>query len=248
MAKTTTTLEPDVRAILERSEKRGRELYLKDQLDRPTYVKVNKILEVMGGKWNRGTRSHVFEDNAEVVVADALMHGSVTDLKKAFQFYETPARVADSLAREVRYGHSVLEPSAGRGSIVRAIRAREAEPEVCELMPQNRRELEAMGCKVVAEDFLKLPADWRQYDRIVANPPFTRLQDVFHVTKMIGLLAPNGVLRTVMSPAWTFHQSNAVKAFRAILAECDHDWELLPEGTFAESGTMVRTGILEVRR
>jgi hypothetical protein len=41
-------------------------LTLTGQLDRPTYVAVNKILDLMGGKWNRGAKAHVSPEPPEV--------------------------------------------------------------------------------------------------------------------------------------------------------------------------------------
>ena len=45
----------------------GNLLYLPSvQLDRKTYTEVNKVLENMGGKWNRKTKAHVFAEDDDV--------------------------------------------------------------------------------------------------------------------------------------------------------------------------------------
>ena len=45
----------------------GNLLYLPSvQLDRKTYTEVNKVLENMGGKWNRKAKAHVFAEDDDV--------------------------------------------------------------------------------------------------------------------------------------------------------------------------------------
>lgn len=70
-------------------------LFLPDvQLDRKLYVAVNKVLESMGGKWNRKAKGHVFESGkpAEMLEVVLLTH-EVRDLKKEFQFFPTPKAI-----------------------------------------------------------------------------------------------------------------------------------------------------------
>lgn len=69
----------------------GNVLYLPDgQLDRKLYMAVNKVLENMGGKWNRKAKGHVFAngDPAEMLEV-VLLTQEVRDLKKEFRAFLT---------------------------------------------------------------------------------------------------------------------------------------------------------------
>lgn len=238
-------LTADVQAILEKSTVTGNRLDLPPgQLDRKLYLKVAAALEMIGAKWNKKERAHLFDEDAEQVVADAIATGAVTDLRKEFQFFETPETLARRLAEwaDLRPEQSVLEPSAGRGRIVTALRAFGVEPHACELFEPNRARLQAMGVTIVASDFLALSG--LVYDRIVANPPFSRQQDILHVSHMWELLAPDGRLVSIMSPAWTYRTDRRSTAFRDLVEKAGGEWEMLPDNTFAASGTSVNAGVL----
>jgi len=70
----------------------------KCQLDRKTYLNVNKVLECLGGKWNRKLKAHVFESfSISEAIDDVLLTGKVIDKKKEFQFFETPPNIVSQL-------------------------------------------------------------------------------------------------------------------------------------------------------
>lgn len=240
-------LTADVRAVLEAATVVDNELALVGQLDRKLYIAVAKAIELMGGKWNRKAGRHLFDGSAEDVVADAVSTGAVMDFRKTFQFFETPATVAAELVAmaDIPEGARVLEPSAGAGRIVAALRSAGVEPDACELMPKNVATLSGIGVRLVGDDFLKLEGS---YDRIVANPPFSGGQDVDHVTQMWRLLAPGGRLVSVMSPAWRYRTAGRWAAFRALAESVDAEWHELPAGSFVESGTSVSTGVIVMDR
>lgn len=242
-------LSPEVKDVLERSTVDGKRLDLPPgQLDRKLYVKVADALGLMGGAWNKREKAHLFEDDAEQVVADAIATGTVLDFRKEFQFFETPSMVARELAQlaDLAPGQEVLEPSAGRGRLVEAIRLWGVEPVACELREDNRAALGALGVTLIGDDFLQLRG--RLFDRIVANPPFSRQQDILHVSHMFSLLRPGGRLVSVMSPAWTYREDRRSRDFRALVEKAGGEWTPLPEGSFKASDTTVDTGILEVGR
>lgn len=241
-------LDTDVREVLERAVVAGKRLQLQGQLDRKLYVKVAKALELMGGKWTRKEGAHLFEDDAEGVVADAVATGAVVDFKKEFQFFETPPEVARQLVElaGIKRGNSVLEPSAGKGAIAEAIRDAGFEPSVCELWATNREALKRRGFLIIEDDFLSLTVSG--WDRIVANPPFSLGQDVAHVTHMWELLAPGGRLVSVMLPSWRTRQSKRHAAFRALCVAAGGKWIELPAESFKASGTNVCTGIIVLEK
>lgn len=258
-------LQPEVRDVLERSTVTGKRLDLPPgQLDRKLYVKVADALRLMGGAWNKRERAHIFEEDAEQVVADAIASGTVFDFKKELQFFETPEAVARDLAGRagLKPGLRVLEPSAGTGNLVKAIFAVapvdlvavEIDPSAgkrcagreidlgVRALPAGRRETRCADFLAMTPDLLGT------FDRIVANPPFSRQQDILHVTHMVSFLRPGGRLVSVMSPAWTYRQDRRSSLFRSLVEEAGGEWTPLPDGSFTSSGTSVDTGILEVSR
>ena len=168
-------------------------------------------------------------------------------------YFPTPAPVVDLMLQRARIsdGMKVLEPSAGSGHIADAIRA--AHPgawiDTIEIASPLRDILVLKNYRVMAFDFLDFENDQeRPYDRIVMNPPFERQQDIAHVRMAYSLLAPGGVLVTIMSPSFEFRNDRKSTEFRAWLETINATWENLPEGSFKASGTGVSTRLLTIER
>lgn len=243
-------LSPAVREILRVATVEGNRLQLVGQLDRKTYLEVAKAIETMGGKWSKKERCHLFEDPAGAVVQDAIATGTVLDLKKAFQFFETPPEVAAHLVElaEVAPWHRILEPSAGRGRIIEAVKtAGGVLLFACELDSRHYQALGDLGADLVGFDFLDLQGEPR-FDRIIANPPFTRQQDIKHVLHMWELLAAGGRLVSVMSPGWTYRSDRLSESFKRLVIEQQGAWTELPEDSFKASGTSVNTGVIVLNK
>lgn len=251
MATALVKIEPDVMEVLRTSEIEGQALKLPGQLDRKLYVKVNKVLELLGGSWNRKASAHLFEGDPACVVAEAIEDGAIEDPIKKYQYYPTPLAVAQKLVQlaAIEPHHTILEPSAGTGSILAALPKEAVNIEACEINEAMAAELEAKGHAVHKCDFLTFKPS-RSYERIVANPPFTRKQDVTHADRMLDLLAPGGRLVTVLSAGATFGSDRKTVAFRERLAAefPDHRFEKLESGAFRSSGTMVNAVVLVATR
>jgi type I restriction-modification system DNA methylase subunit len=108
--------------ILQNGKIEENRFYLQGQLDRKAYVDINKVLETIGLKWNRGKKAHIVEDMSEEELKSAIQDicetGEVETLQetiKKFQFYPTPKEVAEYLVElaEIKADEKVLEPSAG---------------------------------------------------------------------------------------------------------------------------------------
>ncbi|MGH7969837.1 MAG: methyltransferase, partial [Limisphaerales bacterium] len=242
------TISNEVLDVLKRSRCEGNQLHLPRQLPRQLYVQTAKILELLGGKWNRSLAAHLFEGDCSERVDEAVIAGEVTDFKKLYQFYETPPDLACRMVEmaDVREAQRVLEPSAGKGAILNALPATVHRTAV-ELNPAMV-ELPGLADLVHYSDFLQvINGAVGAFDRIIANPPFRAGQDVDHVRHMHHLLKPGGILVTVMSPAWQYRTDSRHAEFRAWLAQVDHEVETLPEGTFKCSGTNVRSLLVTIR-
>lgn len=243
-------ISPDVESVLANAEVTGNVLKIHQQLPRDLYVAVNKVLEALGGKWNRSERGHVFDGDPRQKIAEALSAGQAVDIKKTTEYFETPRFVAEMLVEiaELRPGMKVLEPSAGRGAIASVISATcpDCKLEVVEIEEGNRKFLKAESYRLVGKDFMKFKK--KGYDRVLMNPPFSKQQDIDHVRHAWNLLKPGGRVVSVMSPGTKFRQNKKAVEFQKLMDEHGgQSWDLPPE-TFKESGTSVATIIVMINK
>ena len=215
------------------------------QLDRNTYLDVAKHLELIGGKWNRKFKGFLFESDPTELLSD-IQNGEKRNLKKEFQFFETPAKLAEKLVSYIEElvdmkGMTILEPSAGRGAIVRAINKMQPEAKVfhCELMELNRKMFKG-NSEFLQEDFLTLPED-KKFDFIIANPPFNKNQDIEHFMKMT---KHSEHIVCVMSKHWQFSKNKKETEFREFLEKKQAKIIDIEAGTFKESGTNIAACIV----
>lgn len=233
--------------ILQRCTFKDNVLHLPQvQLDKKSYATVKQWVEEAGGKWNGGKVQGFTFDFDATRVASILLKGERCNLAQEFQFFETPADIADwlvSLVGELDAGMRILEPSAGRGAIIKAIHrvCPEVTVDCCELMPENREFLQTMqNVNIIGEDFVKEKLPYL-YDVILANPPFSKNQDIRHLRLMYDRLKPCGVVAAITSTHWVMGQEKACVEFKKWLKEVDaHTYEI-GEGKFASSGTKVNT-------
>lgn len=238
-------------------------VHITAQLGRTQYRDVNKVLELLGGKWKSGrTKGHVFAgmDRAKVaeMIDEVIVSGTITDRKKAFQFFPTPEAIAADMVKLAKIeptGLRVLEPSAGNGRIADAIIAGgtyghldlvETQSDLAHALREKYECFESVT--VTCCDFLQLLGDWAKPDRIIMNPPFAAQQDVDHVMHAWNMLRPGGVLVAIMSSSVTFRSTKKTAAFRVLLHEVKGSLAELPEDAFEESGTGVRTVLVRMEK
>ena len=132
------------------------------------------------------------------MAALALMHAERAVLSNPPSgFFPTPQECALQMARrlDLRPGLAVLDPSGGSGSLLDACRylcpdgvyeTAERAPELCPI-------LMAKGYRVLADDMYDLRASGQQWDRIIANPDFTGVEDFRQTMEAVEhLLKPGG--------------------------------------------------------
>lgn len=222
-------------------------VYLPDiQLDRKTYLAVAQKLELIGGKWNRKAKGFIFEQNPTELLSD-IQNGENRNLKKEYQFFETPEDLAKELVDFIPLNDSlneqtVLEPSAGRGAIVRMINKLRPELKVyhCELMDLNQKMFNG-NSTFLQSDFLTLPEN-KKYGVIVANPPFNKNQDIDHFYKMTKIAEKRVI--SVMSNHWKNSSNKKETEFREFVAANNVQVIDIEAGRFKESGTMISSCIL----
>jgi SAM-dependent methyltransferase len=230
----------------------GHVVYLPDrQLHRSAYNAVNKCLENIGGKWDRKSKGHIFDYEPAESLENLVFTGETEDMKKKFQFFPTPRPVAEIMCdlAELNTKSIILEPSCGEGNLMDVIYERpHRQLYGVELDAEKERYLSEKPYKTKAGiNFLDF-ADENYYDRIIMNPPFARQQDIDHIRKAYRILKAGGILVSVISASWQFRTNAKSAEFRKWLSEMGAEIEALPEVAFKESGTMVRTNIIKVRK
>jgi type I restriction-modification system DNA methylase subunit len=226
------------------------------QLDRKLYQEVAKALELIGGKWKGGkVQGFVFTlDPTDLL--DTIANGGKRNLKKEFQFFATPSELAHELVQyaDLKNTDSVLEPSCGQGAIIEHINKAvpNVVPDCYELMDINRAILAKKGLQynLVGEDFLSCD---KKYDKIIANPPFAKDQDMKHIQHMFKCLRKGGRLVSLATEKFFTNEDNDAQAQRYLIFEewldaVDAEILHVPAGTFKESGTNVGACIIIIDR
>ncbi len=247
----------DKQAILKQCTVTGTTVFLPPgQLDRKLYQEVAKSLELIGGKWKGGkVMGFVFQEDPSDLLEE-IASGEKRNLQKEYQFFATP----DDLAREmvnmatIYQGNAVLEPSAGQGAIIKAINQNMESIVVdyYELMDLNRTILEKkidsgeLKAQYVGTDFLVPKNPTYLYDRIIANPPFSKNQDIDHIYQMYKFLAPGGRIVTIASKHWEMSNNKKEREFREWLEIMEAEVYPTGEGRFKASGTTIDANILVI--
>lgn len=195
----------------------------------------------------------------ELAPHQAKRHGSVQkdpvkELEKKIHrehreqgFYPTPPRVIDRMMdhADIRDGQSVLEPSAGSGRIMDAVKAAHGDSVTLKGIEHHsalQDLLKMKGHEVEHDDFLKHTGE---YDRIVMNPPFENDQAIDHVKHAFSLLKPGGKLVAVVPGGDRLYREagrNKRKEFADFVDE-HGEFEELPESSFAGSDAPRQTGV-----
>ena len=222
------------------------------QFNKKSYAEAKKWIEEAGGSWQGWkVQGFTFPFNPERVFS-ILKDGKRCNLQQDYQFFETPADVADwlvMLAGGIYEDDTVLEPSAGRGALIKAIhRACPSVTVECyELMPENREFLHTLSNVILLdEDFTKDSVG--SYTKIIANPPFTGNQDIEHVRLMYDRLEEGGTLAAITSQHWKFASEKKCIDFRNWLKEVHGEVFEISAGEFKESGTSIITMAVVIKK
>lgn len=212
------------------------------QLDRKQYLEISKSLELIGGKWKSNKKGFEFQIINRVIL-DILFQTS--NIQKEYQYFATPDSLCDKLVNmaELSINNTVLEPSAGQGSIIKAIHRKISINVDCyELMEINRNFLDFPNVNLVGDDFLL--DNGKRYDRIIANPPFSKNRDIIHILEMYNRLNNNGILVSLASKHWLFSSNKKETEFRNWLGQVNAYTEDEPKNTFKD--TPIETIIIKI--
>lgn len=233
------SISPEIAEALRAAILDGKTLTLQGQMKPDFYRKVNECIELLGGKWNKKRKCHVFDSEARPIIVGALGDGRILKKKKLLQFFPTPPQIAREmvLLADIQPGNSVLEPSAGSGAILRELPDGITKTAV-EIDPGMAEDIDGLA-DVRCADFLKCNGELGSFDRIIMNPPFTGGQDIAHIRHAATLLKPGGRLVAICS---------ASGKSAAVLRPTAAYWKEIPANTFKESGTSVKTIMLVIER
>lgn len=248
-------IDTDVLEILDQCDISGEMLYLPEvQLSRPLYVKVNKVLESLGGKWNKKTKAHMFSSPLGDRLEEIIQTRCYVDVKKKYQFFETPRSIVLQMIQKLELADNmeILEPSAGHGAIADVLYEYVQEHSfknvglTCiEVNEQNCLIIKQKRFHVIQLDFMKYHE--KHHNSIIMNPPFSRQQDIDHVMHAWHILASPGILVSVVSESPFFRTTEKARDFRELVETHGYS-EKLPEGSFKESGTLVSTRLVVLEK
>lgn len=168
-------------------------------------------------------------------------NGSAPRAVSAYQLFQTPPEIAARLAEllDLKPGARILEPSAGLGRLLDAVKPfAPAEVVAVEMAPQIAAELyaqdrDSQNVTLKQGDFLSFtPAQLGTFDAIIMNPPFHMRSDVKHIQHARQFLKPGGRLAALCLKGP--HRSQALKPLAS-------QWIELDSTTFAKTGTRVET-------
>lgn len=220
------------------------------KIERLIYLEVKNKLELIGGKWKGGkVQGFVFQEDPTELL-EQIANGDNRNLKKEFQFFATPKELCSKLVElaDIGIGDLILEPSAGQGAIVKAILEKQPDQTVwCyEAMSVNKTILEKIECvKILGDDFLTCDTT---FDRIIANPPFSKNQDIDHVRHMYECLREDGRLVSITSTHWQHSSNKKETQFREWLKDVNAEIIPVDAGAFKESGTTIATVVLVINK
>lgn len=129
---------------------------------------------------------------------------SLRRYKKEFNFFETPDALADKMAElidDVGRGAKILEPSAGLGSLIRAVHRAIKYPieaiDFCELQGEFCDILTESGAVQVGNDFLNYQPG-PIYNAVIMNPPYKNSLAERHVNHAWDCIRPGGKIAALV--------------------------------------------------
>lgn len=144
---------------------------------------------------------------------------------------------------------TILEPSAGSGTIIDCLHSNytfaNLQIDCVELNKELFTELQLKGYNAFNADFLQWNAV-KQYDRVIACPPFKGNVDVVHIQKMYDLLKNKGIMVSLTSPQWVLNNEPHQIRFREWLKDKQYSMSMLEDNSFMEKGKTVPTMILKI--
>lgn len=126
-------------------------------------------------------------------------------VRKPYDFYATPIDVVENLLDNIdtsNWGkYEILEPSAGNGNVVKAIRNKACGGYITsiEIREEEIDKLKMISDNVIIGDFFELKID-KKFDIIIGNPPYSCAKDF--IEKSLKMLNDDGKLIMLLRTAF----------------------------------------------
>lgn len=169
-------------------------------------------------------------------------------------FYPTPSSLASRMIAKINgLPNKILEPSAGKGDIIEALKNkwgsyeyhyRNADISAIEIEEDLQAILRGKDIRVIDSDFLSF-AGPDKFDLIIANPPFD--QGDLHLLKAIDIMYRGQIVFLLNAETIRNPHTNTRKVLVQKLAELDAEIEYIP-GAFmdAERPTGVEVALISI--
>jgi phospholipid N-methyltransferase len=259
------TLTPAARDVLQGAVADHNTIRTPIITDRATYTEVHQVLGRLagGGHWDTRERAFVYHrdprQDLQTLTGTVVVPPPSAYRDKEMSYWPTPPALAADLVADLdlQPGSRVLEPSAGDGALVRAVRDAYLSVHITAVEPDlgrrtYLRRTGPVGMHVwdgTLEDYAAFagPAGIR-FDAVVMNPPFTlpgqRYAWAQHLTLAWDRLLPGGLLRAIVPPSLEFGRQRPVAAVRDLVTDVGGSWRKTGPGAFRMSGTDVHTLIV----
>jgi hypothetical protein len=238
--------------------------------DRNVFAQIQLALTRLagGGSWDRRELAYVYQQDPrpdlERLTGTTVIPTPCPTRDKEMSYWPTPTPLAQLLAKglDIPEGGKVLEPSAGDGQLVRAIRDAYPFAHIDAVEPNDGRRIALQasggsGLHVFSwtfEEYAQKLAEGEQvlFDAVVMNPPFTlpghRYAWAEHLVLAWDLLRPGGQLRAIVPASLDYGRQRPIAAARALLTAAGAVWGPAPAGAFLGAGTGVHTLIVEATK
>lgn len=219
------------------------------------YDEIKYLVESLGGHWREKNKGFVFDDDIVTVQKRLIELLNIRKIQvsdeKLFkiknQFYPTPDWLAvDMITRaDIKSTDKVLEPSAGRGAILKHIAYKTNHYTAVEYNQSNVKCLRAQGFRVNHMSFEKYSKSTKaKFDKVVMNPPFSNEMDLRHTILAYNLLKPGGRLVGLVAENSLYYDRSITKQFNRFIDRIGGTVLEVPHGTFKESGTNVDVAMI----
>lgn len=216
------------------------------------YDSIKYIVESANGHWREKLKGFQFDYSIQDVnnrLVDILNRQSIiiSEVQKfqiENQFYPTPEYIAFKMCCDANISshHTVLEPSAGKGDLLRQIQKFSTNYTAVESNRENAEYLKRTFNNVynmTFENYYRRIFYKTRFDRIVMNPPFANALDIKHIMMAFELLKDDGKLIGLMAENSIYYDRPITKVFNQFLNDTNAHVSQIPHGSFRDSGTLV---------
>lgn len=164
------------------------------------------------------------------------------------ELFPTPPEVISRMLQGLTLqGVTVLEPSAGKGNLVKAMQEQGAQVIACERHEDLRKILQTF-CQVIGQDFLQVTSDQVSHvSAIVMNPPFSNADR--HILHAFDIAPPGCHVRALCNLQTVEHAYTQTRQQLATLINEHGSYQDLGEAfAQAERQTGVKVALIELQK